>query len=188
MGNRQACFGFRPGFWQEPDPAPEASLEQHPPQPVNAVADYADLPFWFLPAVAMLGRQRFGRRPQVARAIPRSLASSTWCRRPGQQGDHREHQPVAGDVSWIGAPGLVPLPAEALDGLEAQFDPETEGVPTGSHLIGCQVGEGDPGFLLLGVPDHQQGSAALDGGMTEGGAAPDPGRVGNGDEGRAGRL
>ena len=72
-------------------------------------------------------------------------------------------------------------------GFEAQFDPEAESVPAGSYLIGRQVGEDDPGFLLLGVPDHQQGAAALGLGGAEGGAPSDPGRVGNGNESSRGQ-
>ena len=72
-------------------------------------------------------------------------------------------------------------------GFEAQLDPETESVPTGSHFLGRQVGEDDPGFLLLVVPDHQQGAAALGGGGAEGGALSGPGRVGTGDEAPGGQ-
>ena len=68
----------------------------------------------------------------------------------GQERRHRKHQPVAGDAGGVGPSGLVPLPAHALDGLEAQFDPEAESVPTHSHCFRRQVGEDDPGFLLAG--------------------------------------
>ena len=105
----------------------------------------------------------------------------------GQQGGHRQHQPVAGDTRWVGAPGLIPLPAQAFDGLEAQFDPEAQGVPTWSHLIGRKVGEDDPGFALLDVPDDQQGAAALGFGSAEGGSAANPGRIGTGTEALGGQ-
>ena len=89
---------------------------------------------------------------------------------------------MAGYAGGVGAPGLVPLPAQALYGLEAQFDPEAQGVPAGSYLIGRQVGEDDPGFLLPGVPDHQQGAAALGFGSAEGGALANPSCIGTGNE------
>ena len=54
----------------------------------------------------------------------------------GQQRGHRQHQPVAGYAGWVGSPGLVPLPAQALEGLEAQLDPEPQGVPTRPHFWG----------------------------------------------------
>ena len=67
-------------------------------------------------------------------------------------------------------------------GFEAQFDPEAQGIPTGSSLLGRQVGEDDPGFFLLDVPDDQQGAAAFGSGGAEGGAATDPRGVGTGNE------
>ena len=88
---------------------------------------------------------------------------------------------------WPGPPGLVPLPAQALEGFEAQFDPETESVPTGSHLLGREVGEDDPGLLLLDVPDHQEGATAFGGGGAESGALADPRGVGLGNEGEGGK-
>ena len=75
-GDFQVGLGFGPGFGQQPDPAPETAFEQQPPQPVDAAPEYADLPFRLLPAVAMPGRQRLGRRPQVA-------GGKLWRRRPG---------------------------------------------------------------------------------------------------------
>ena len=77
VGDFQVGLGFGPGFGQQPDPVPEVTLEQQSPQPVDAVADYADLPFRLLPTVAMPGRQRLGRSSQVAWGILRSWASST---------------------------------------------------------------------------------------------------------------
>ena len=67
-------------------------------------------------------------------------------------------------------------------GFEAQFDPEAQGVPTGSSLLGRQVGEDDPRFFLLDVPDDQQGAAAFGSGGAEGGAATDPRGIGTGNE------
>ena len=40
----QVGLGFRPGFGQQPYPAPEPAPVLQPPQPVNAVPDYADDP------------------------------------------------------------------------------------------------------------------------------------------------
>ena len=85
VGDLQVGFGFRPGFGQQPDPAPEAAPEQQPPQPVNAVADYDDGSSRPVPRAAVLGRQRpriqygagFGRRPQAARRNPPLVGVST---------------------------------------------------------------------------------------------------------------
>ena len=65
----------------------------------------------------------------------------------GQQCCHRQHQPVAGDARRVGAPGLVPLPAQAFDDLEAQIEAGREvmracidawGTLTGEHGIGAE--------------------------------------------------
>ena len=187
-GDFQVGLVFGPGFGQQPDPVPEPALVHQTAQPIDAAPEYADLPFRLLPTVAMLGSKRLGRRPQVAWGDPAVMGVF----RPGAVGQgqerrHRKHQPVAGDAGGVGPSGLVPLPAHALDGLEAQFDPEAESVPTHSHCFRRQVGEDYPGFLLLGVPDHQQGAAALGLGGAEGGAPSDPGRVGNGNEASRGQ-
>ena len=181
--NLQVGLGFGPGLRQQPDPAPEAAPEQQPPQPVNAVADAADGPYRPAPGVAAPGSRRLGRRAQVAWSNPAVMG--VFHPGPigqGQQRCHRQHQPVAGDARRVGAPGLVPLPAQAFDGLEAQFDPEAPGVPTGSGVLQRQVGEDDPRFFLLDVPDLQQGAAAFCVGGAEGGAAANPGRTGTGNE------
>ena len=179
----QVGLGLWPGFGQQPDAAPEAPLEQQAPEPVDAVAHYADGARRTAPRVAMIGSQCFGRRPQAAWGNPAVVGVfHPGAIGQGQQGGHRQHQPVAGNTRWVGAPGLIPLPAQALDGLEAQFDPEAQGVPTWSHLIGRKVGEDDPGFVLLDVPDDQQGAAALGFGSAEGGSAANPGRIGTGNE------
>ena len=141
------------------------------------MTDHVDGAGWTGPRVTMIGSQRLGRRPQIAWGNPAVIGVfHPGAVGQGQQGGHRQHQPVSGDAGGVGTAGLVPLPAQALDGLEAQLDPEAQRVPTGSHLVRSQVGEDDPGFLLLGVPDGQQGAAAF--GL--GGATADPGRVGNG--------
>ena len=104
----------------------------------------------------------FGRRAQVAWSNPAVMGVfHPGAIGQGQQCFHRQHQPVAGDARRVGAPGLVPLPAQAFDGLEAQFDPEAQGVPTGPGVLRRQVSEDDPGFFLLDVPDRQQGAAAF---------------------------
>ena len=179
--NLQVELGFWPGFGQQPDAAPEAALEQQAPEPVDAVADHAHGARRTAPRVTVIGSQCFGRRPQVAWSNPPLLGVlHPGAIGQGQQGGHRQDEPVPGDAGGVGAPRLVPLPAQALEGLEAQLDPEAQGVPAGTHLIGCKVGEDDPGFLLFGVPDHQQGAAALGLGGAEGGAAANPRRIGDG--------
>ena len=115
--NLQVRLGLRPGFGQQPDAAPEASPEQQPPQPVDAVADDAGGPYRPTPGVAAPGSRRFGRRPQVAWGNPPVMGVfHPGAIGQGQQRRHRQHQPVAGDARRVGSPGLVPLPAQALDG------------------------------------------------------------------------
>ena len=70
---------------------------------------------------------------------------------------------------------------------EAQFDPEAQGVPAGSGVLRRQVGEDDPGFFLLGVPDHQESAAAFGLGSAEGGAAANPGGIGTAQEALGGQ-
>ena len=148
--NLQVELGFRPGFGQQPDAAPEAAPEQQAPEPVDAVADHADGARRTATGVPVIGRQRFGRRPQVAWGDTSVLGVfHSGAVGQGQQGGHREHQPVAGDARWVGAAGLVPLPAQALEGLEAQLNPEAQRVPTDPDLLRRQVSEDDPRFLLL---------------------------------------
>ena len=113
----QVGLGFRPGFGQQPDTTPEATPEQQAPKPVDAVADHADGARRAAPRVPMIGSQSPGRRPQVARGDSAVMGVF----HPGavgqsQEGRHREHQPVSGDAGGVGAPGLVPLPAQALYG------------------------------------------------------------------------
>ena len=193
--NLQVGFGLRPGFRQQPDTAPEAALEQQTPKPVDAVADHADGARRTATGGTVIGSQRFGRCPQVACSNPPVLGvphppikygAGSGAVGQGQQGGHRRHPANGGRCGPDRCGESFLLPAQALEGLETQFDLEAQGVPAGSHPIGRKVGEDDPGFFLLGVPDHQQGATALGGRCAEGGATADPGSVRNGDEG-AGR-
>ena len=125
VGYFQVGLGFRPGFGQQPDAAPEAAPEQQPPQPVDAVADDADGPYRPAPGVAAPESRCSGRCAQVAWSNPAVMGvfhprikygAGSGAVGQGQQGRHRQHQPVAGDAGRIGSPGLVPLPAQAFDG------------------------------------------------------------------------
>ena len=62
MGDLQVGLGFRPGSGQQPDTAPEASLEQQTPESVDAVADHADGARRTAPRVPMIGSQSPGRQ------------------------------------------------------------------------------------------------------------------------------
>ena len=131
MSDLREFPGLRPWFGQQLDPAPEASFEQQPPEPVDAAAGHAGSVRRTAARVPMIGGQRPGRRAQVTRSHPEVIgALHPDAIGQGQEGGHRQHQPVAGDAGRVVAPGLVPLSAQALDGLEAQFDPEEQGVPT----------------------------------------------------------
>ena len=87
VGNLQVGLGLRPGFRQQPDTAPQAALEQQPPEPVDAVADHADGARRTGPRVTMIGSQRLGRRPQITWINPAVLGVfPPGCRRPGPAG------------------------------------------------------------------------------------------------------
>ena len=117
MRDLQVGLGLWPRFGQQPDAAPEASFEQQTPQPVDAVADDADGARRTAPRVPVIGSQSLGRRPQIAWGDPAVLGVfDPGAVGQGQQRRHRQHQPVSGDACRVGAPGLVPLPAQALDG------------------------------------------------------------------------
>ena len=81
--NLQVELGFRPGFGQQPDAAPEAALEQQAPEPVDAVADHADGARRTATGVTVIGSQRFGRCPQAAWQSSDPGRLPLWFRRPG---------------------------------------------------------------------------------------------------------
>ena len=115
-GDLQVGLGFRPGFGQQPYPAPEPAPVQQPPQPGNAVPDYADGPSRLLPATAVSGRQRPGRRSQAAGGQPPVI--SVFHPGPvgqGQQRRHRQHEPMPRNPRRVSPAGLLPLPTQALD-------------------------------------------------------------------------
>ena len=145
-GYLQVGLGFRPGFGQQPDPAPEPSPVQRAPEPGDAMPDYADGPSWLLRAAAMSGRQRPGRRAQAAGGNPPVIGVF----HPGpvgqsQQCCHRQDQPMAGYSLRIGPASLLPLPAQALERLEPQLDPEAQRIPTHPGLVRGKAGQDDPG-------------------------------------------
>ena len=127
--NLQVGLGFWPGFrqqpdaapeptleGQQPDAAPEPTLEEQPSEPVDAMSGYADGAARPAPGVAMYRSWGLGRCAQVARGDSAVIGVfHPGAVGQGQQGGHRQHQPVAGDAGRVGAAGLVPLPAQALD-------------------------------------------------------------------------
>ena len=148
-GDPQVGPGFRPGFGQQPAPVPAASPEQQSPQPVDAVSDHADLPFRPLPTAAAPILQRLRQRPQVAWVNPAVLGvlhprikygAGSGAAARGQRCRHRQRRSVAGDTGRAGEPGLAPLSSQALEGLEALFNPEAQGVPAHPGLPGRQAG------------------------------------------------
>ena len=154
---------------RQTEPAPE----QQPPEPVNAVADYADGPSRPTPRVKVRRSQGLGRCAQIARRNPPGVGVlHPGAIGQGQQRCHRQHEPMPRDARRVGPAGLVPLPAQALERLEAQFDPAAQRVPTHPDCFRRKVGEDDPWFLLLGVPDRQQGATAFAAGAPK--AAPLP--------------
>ena len=91
------------GFGQQPEAAPE----QQPPQPVYAVADDADGPHRPAPGSPVPGSRCSGRCAQVAWSNPAVMGVfHPGAIGQGQQGRHRQHQPVAGDAGRVGSPAL----------------------------------------------------------------------------------
>ena len=93
VGDFQVGLGLWPRFGQQPDAAPEATLEQQAPEPVDAVANHADGARRTAPRVPMIGSQRFGRRPQIAWGDPAVLGIfHPDAVGQSQQGGHRQRQ------------------------------------------------------------------------------------------------
>ncbi len=125
-GDLQVGLGFRPRFGQQPYPAPEPAPVQQPPEPGDTVPDYPYGSYRLLWATAVSGRQSPGRRSQAAGGHPPVIGVfHPGAIGQGQQRRHRQHQQMPGDASWAGPAGLLPLPAQALEGLEPQLDPES---------------------------------------------------------------
>ena len=91
----QAGLGLWPGFGQQPDAAPESALEEQPPEPVDAVPDYAYGTARPAPGVAMYESWRLGWCAQVAWGDPAVVGvfhppvvagGRLWCRRPAATG------------------------------------------------------------------------------------------------------
>ena len=91
----QAGLGLWPGFGQQPDAAPESALEEQPPEPVDAVPDYAYGTARPAPGVAMYKSWRLGWCAQVAWGDPAVVGvfhppvvagGRLWCRRPAATG------------------------------------------------------------------------------------------------------
>ena len=111
-GDLQVGFGFRPGFGQQPDPAPEPALVQQSSQPDDAVPDYADGPARPAPTAVVSGRQVFRRRSQVGWGNPPVIGVF--------------HPPVvAGGRLWSHRPGsaasLPTTPANAAKSAPGRF-------------------------------------------------------------------
>ena len=62
-----------------------------------------------------LGASALGGARRLPGAILRSWALHPGAIGQGQQGGHRQDEPVPGDAGGVGAPRLVPLPAQALE-------------------------------------------------------------------------
>src|SRR5581483_1645741 len=116
----------RPRLGQQPEAAPEAALAQEPLQPTEAQPEHADAPG----AGARGGR---GCRAQAAYgAAPGRGVFGAGADGQDPAGRYREDQPVARDAGGVGAAGVLPLPADALEGAEAQLDPHPQAVPAGA--------------------------------------------------------
>ena len=116
-------LGFRPGFGQQPNPTPEPALVEQPSQPADVIPDYADRPRVPVARVAApLGSRGPGRRPQPAGVdLPFLGILHSGAVGQGQQRRDGQHEPMAGDARRVRPPGLVPLPAQALDGPRIQY-------------------------------------------------------------------
>ena len=163
--------------------------------PADAIPDYADRPRGPVAGVVASRRGRPGRRPQPAGVDLAFLGIlHSGAVGQGQQRRHGQHEPMAGDARRVRPPGLVPLPAQALDGpriqygagFETHFDPEAQSVPTHPNRLRRMVRQYDPGLRLIGVPDHQQGATVFSRAF-EGGSTADPRGIRLGNEGSGGQ-
>ena len=146
--------------------------------------DYADGPSRLVPTAPVRGRQALGRRSKIAGGHP--PVKGVFDPGPigqGQQRLHRQRQPMPGDPRRVSSSSLIPLPPQALERLEAGFDPEPERAPTRAGFLRGKVSQYDPRFLLLSVPGHQQRATAFYLRNAERGPAPDPPGTRSGNEG-----
>jgi hypothetical protein len=150
--NFQMVRKGRPGLWFQPEALPKSALEQLARQPTASLAEDAGPTSMYPKGVRRWPKQTPRRQSQVGGIF----GSGTIGQYP--EGGNRQHQPVAGYPLWIGTPGMLPLPAHSLESAEPQFNPDPQPIPTHSHIPRRQVGQYQPGFLLVRAPDYQQGT------------------------------
>src|SRR3990172_9137592 len=155
VSDLQSGRWVRPGFWCQPEAAPESAFEQLPTQPAQAPLEDAEQTRpW----------RGLGLRwtPQVSRR----QAAQFGVLGPGPVGQHpehrhRQHQPVSSHAPRVQPPGLVPLPAHSLERPKAKLDPDPKTVPPDADLLGGQVGQEHPGLFLVLPPDDDQRARSL---------------------------
>ena len=95
----------------------------------------------------------------------------------GQQGGHRQHQPVAAHPGGVPAARLVPLPADGFQAPEALLDPVAAGIQGGLRLCHRGVGQQYPGLLLtVGVQHTPTGGCCPEAGCGKPARCPPTGR------------
>ena len=90
-----------------------------------------------IPATAVSGRQRPGRRSQAAGGQPCHRRLPPWSRRPGSASPPTTRTNAAKSAP-VSPAGLLPLPTQALDRLGRQL-PEAERVPTHPNFVRRKV-------------------------------------------------
>ncbi len=147
---------IRSGEGLQPDPGPAIAAGKQPLDPGQAQLEDAERS-----GAGHRGRLQ-GRRAHASGGQT-AQAGLLHARAVGQdpEGGHGQDQPMPVDAGRVQAAGAVPLPAHALEGAEALFDPDAHPVGAERHVVGGFVREHDPGGFLAGDPEHNQGAGAL---------------------------
>ena len=133
----------RPRLRCQPKAAPESSLKQLASQPTPALAEDADFPRGY-----PRGMRRWSKQ-SARRQTPMSGIFGPGAISQHPQGSHRQHQPVASYPVWVGALGVLPLPAHPLQGSKSQFNPDPQAIPGYPQVLWGQVGQYQPRLSLL---------------------------------------
>lgn len=151
MINDSQCRRWnRPQLWSKPEELPRAAFQQLPEQGTVPLLEYAGLSG---PRADHLGRGRRRHTPNASILYAGAVGHN-----PGHR--YRQPQPMPPCSNRVRPPGVFPLPANAFQGAEAQFDPDPQTVPTNADALRWQVGQQNPRLDLVIPPNHNQDPTA----------------------------